>query len=96
MALWLMINAASGSTSSASIGATYSVVIDRHISDIMSVWNSDELTYEWTPTLQSISQVKTRDMGELSHQQYKLLACCTRHAARSLRKIRRLPRLPRC
>lgn len=72
MALWLMINAASGSTSSASIGATYSVVIDRHISDIMSVWNSDELTYEWTPTLQSISQVKTRDMGELSHQQYKL------------------------
>ena len=71
MALLLAIQSASAAISG-SIGATYSTIVDRHISDIMTVWNSDELTYEWTPTLHSIAQKHTRDMGELSHQQYTL------------------------
>jgi len=77
MATLLIAIAAAPSSSSSpppapQLHATYEVIAERHISDLMTVFLSDELTSEWTPTLDFMRQVHTRDMGDLSHQQFNL------------------------
>lgn len=52
--------------------ASYDVVVDRHVSDILSLFLADELNREWSPNLVAERSVWTREHGPLSHQTFRL------------------------
>jgi hypothetical protein len=70
--MWTMLTVAAVAASEATISVEYSTIVDKHISTIMPLFLSDELTFEWSRQLESIKQVQTRRHGELSLQQFKL------------------------
>lgn len=59
-------------SSPANIKVSYEEVVDHHISHLMPLFLSDELNHEWSPQLQSIEAVHTREHGDLTHQTYRL------------------------
>lgn len=59
-------------TAAPPISVSYTTVVDHHVSELMSVFLSDDLNHEWSPTLDSHRLVYTPEGKPLAHQQYRL------------------------
>ena len=64
-----MLSALGVLASPPSIHASYSTVVNVHVSDLMPVFLSDELNFEWDSRLSSQEMVYSHTHGTLSYQQ---------------------------
>ena len=71
LAFGALLVPATAATADQDIAVSYSTVVDTHVSDIMTVFMSDDLNKEWSPTLESHRQIYT-PAGAFAHQTYKL------------------------
>ena len=85
------VEGAKGASSGRQLKSVYTTIVNRHISEIMTLFLSDTLNFEWSSRLVSQRPVPTSDLGELTHQQYALpwplapremLMQCERHRYR--------------
>ena len=68
-----VVSMSSGSSSQRStIRTSYEIVVDRHISEIMPLFWSDELNWEWNTRLSFQRMIHTREYGQLVYQHYAL------------------------
>ena len=52
--------------------ASYSTVVDTHISSLMTLYLAPELTQEWSSRLDSQQTISTREYGDIVLQSYSL------------------------
>lgn len=67
-----MLALALACTASADILSRYELVVDSHISEIMPLFLSDELNFEWNKRMLSQRLIETREYGQLVWQEYGL------------------------
>ncbi|KAL1528678.1 hypothetical protein AB1Y20_010022 [Prymnesium parvum] len=68
----LMLALAVACAASTDIVSNYETTVDRHISEIMPLFLSDELNFEWNSRMVSQRLIHTREYGQLVWQEYAL------------------------
>jgi len=67
-----MIGIVLGAVAVADLKAAYTTVADKHISDVMPLFSSDALNFEWAERLTHQDRIWTSEHGYLAYQQHSL------------------------